>query len=165
MYVLTNIFVLALMAYFYMGWNTQLKSLKKERAEKKKELAQYSEDLREMESLKRKERTLERKLKNIQALEKKRAGPVPLLAEVAEAVPEGKLYLKSLREKSGEVSVQGIAKDNDTVADFMTNLEQKKHIASVYLKSTYLTTLKSKDYEMEVREFGLSFQYLQEPME
>lgn len=164
-YVLTNIFVLVLMGYFYMNWNSQLESLREKRVEKKKELAQYSEDLKEMKSLKREERSLKKKLRNIQTLEKKRAGPVPLLAEVAEAVPEGKLYLKSLRESSGEVSVQGTAADNDTVASFMTNLEKKEHIDSVYLQSTHLTTLKDKDYEMEVRNFGLSFRYLQESPE
>ena len=76
------------------------------------------------------------------ALKKKRVGPVLLLAEIARAVPLDRLWLNSVLETSGRLTLQGTAMDNHTVALFMTQLEKAPHISAVDLDRTALTYFK-----------------------
>jgi Tfp pilus assembly protein PilN len=69
------------------------------------------------------------------------------------AVPKDKLWLRSLDEKSGVLTLEGSAMDNDTVALFMTNLGKAAPIISVDLESTRLKNLKK--YKLDITDFVL----------
>ena len=137
-----------------MDLSSTLSRLEKTKEEKKKELATYKktdEELRRIQKLLSETRA---KLKVIQQLEENKTGPVRLLDEISEAVPKEKLWLKSLSENKGVLTLEGSAMDNDTVARFMTNLERAEHITSVDLKSTKLTNI--SDYKLNVSDFVLT---------
>jgi len=77
-------------------------------------------------------------------------------------VPKNRLWLTSLKERGGTLTLTGTAMDNDTVAAFMTNLENSKHVTSVDLQRTRLRYLKS--YKLNVSDFVLvckTFSYKQ----
>jgi type IV pilus assembly protein PilN len=89
----------------------------------------------------------------IKELERNKTGPVRLLDEIATAVPKDKLWLTSLKESGGMLTLTGTAMDNETVALFMTNLEQSEHVSTVDLQSSRLRNL--PEHRLNVSDFVL----------
>jgi type IV pilus assembly protein PilN len=151
-YVLSVVLLVLCLGVSFISLNSKLSDIKNKNAQLQKELASYSDMLKKMDELKKKRDDLKGKLDVIQGLEAKRSGPVQLFDEIAMAVPKGKLFLKSLGETGSKVTMAGVAKDYDTVALFMTNLENTKTIETVSLGSTS----KSELEEQEISNFNLT---------
>jgi len=137
-YFLCLLFLFSLMLYFHFDLNHQLAELETRETSLQNELKTYEAITREIAQLKSETQTLKTKLDVIRNLEKQRVGPVQLLAEVARAAPLDRLWLESLSESQGVLTLQGTAMDNDTVAFFMTELEKAHQIRSVDLDKTTL---------------------------
>jgi len=152
-YFLSIIFLFALMAYFTLSLNSQLAASRSEETRLRKELPKYFKITRKMNQLKKLTADTRSKLEVIQRLEKQKTGPVRLLGEIALAVPTDKLWLRSLNEGTGLLTLEGTAMDNNTVALFMTNLEKTPYITSVDLKTTRLKHLKK--HKLDVTDFVL----------
>ncbi|MCP4668768.1 MAG: PilN domain-containing protein [Deltaproteobacteria bacterium] len=127
--------------------------MKTERTKKQKEKARFRETLKKIKENEKKIGELRKKLGVIRELEKNKKGPVRMLIEIAEAVPKDRLWLRSLVESKGILTLEGAAMDNDTVALFMTNLEKAEHIKSVDLTTTKLENLKK--YKVNASVFTL----------
>jgi type IV pilus assembly protein PilN len=153
-YFLSVIFLLTLMGYYFLSLNGELRTLKAQEALKRQEADSYAETLKKIEELKKKIKEIQPKLEVIQELEKQKMGPVRLLDEITTAVPRDRLWLTSLKESSGTLNLTGTARDKDTVAIFMKNLEKAKQITFVNLKSTRLRKL--PQYKIDVDDFVLT---------
>lgn len=153
-YALIVIFVLVVTGYYFLTLSREISRLETEKAQKKKELATYAQTTKKIKALRIKIKKIKGKLNVIQDLEKKKTGPVLLLDEIATAVPRDRVWLSSLSERAGILTLKGTARDNDTVALFMTNLEKKKHINSVDLSSAQLRELKA--HQMNVTDFVIT---------
>jgi type IV pilus assembly protein PilN len=153
-YLLMVVFVLVLTGYYFLKLNSDIKRLETEKAQKKKELAAYAQTTKKIKALRIKIVQIKGKLKVIQGLEEKKTGPVLLLDEIATAVPRDRVWLTALSEREGVLTLKGTARDNDTVALFMTNLKKQKHINSVDLHSAQLKELKTQ--QMNVTDFVLT---------
>ena len=152
-FALSVVFILVVMAYYYMKLSTTLSNLRKEEQQIRVELAGYKKTIERINNLEKKIAEIRKKLDVIKDLEKKKTGPVLLLDQIAMAVPKEKLWLTSLDEKNGKLVLNGTAMDNETVAVFMTNLENSELITSVDLKSTRLRSLPK--YKLSVSDFSL----------
>lgn len=137
-YFLCLIFLFSLMLYFHFDLNIQLGKLEARKTSLQKELKTYARITKEIAQHKKNTKILTTKLEVIRNLEKQQVGPVQLLAEVARAAPLDRLWLESLSESQGVMTLQGTAMDNDTVALFMTELEKARQIQSVDLNKTTL---------------------------
>ncbi len=152
-YLLSLFFLFALMGYFYFDLTTNLSGLKTKQNELNTELKKYEEVLKRIADLEKKVKEIRSKLAVIKELEANKTGPVHLLDEIAKAVPKDKLWLSSLKESRGTLTLQGTAMDNETVALFMTNLEKSEYVNSVDLQSTKMRTM--PDYKLNVSDFVL----------
>ena len=137
-YFLCMLFLFCLMGYLHVSLGSQLARLKASEESLQKELNSYATITQEIAKLKKDTQDLNKKLGVIENLEKQRVGPVLLLAELARAVPLDRLWLNSVLETSGRLTLQGTAMDNHTVALFMTQLENAPHISAVDLDRTTL---------------------------
>jgi len=137
-YLLCILFLFCLMGYLHVSLGSQLTRSKVREESLRKELKSYAIITREIAKLKKGKQDLNTKLGVIKSLEKQRVGPVLLLAEIARAVPLDRLWLNSVLETSGRLTLQGTAMDNHTVALFMTELEKAPHISTVDLNRTTL---------------------------
>ncbi|MFH1351624.1 MAG: PilN domain-containing protein [Pseudomonadota bacterium] len=153
-FALVLLFLGSVMGWYYIDLSGKLSTLQKEEAKVKKDLASYQKTLNKIKSLEKTIKSVRAKLNVIKALEKGKSGPVLLLSEISDAVPKGKLWLKSLNEKRGSLSLTGTAMDNATVALFMDNLKASKQIGSVDLKSAKLRDLNK--YKLKVSDFVLT---------
>ena len=152
-FTLAVVFALVVMAYYFMKLSTTLSDRKKEEQQIKVELAGYKKTIERINNLEKKIAEIRKKLDVIKDLEKKKIGPVLLLDQIAVAVPKEKLWLTSFVEKKGKLTLNGTAMDNETVAVFMTNLENAELIMAVDLKSTRLRSLPK--YKLSVSDFSL----------
>lgn len=153
-YFLCLIFLIVLMSYMGVNLSGQLKDLEAKRESLQKELNGYNAVRRELAQLKRDTQDLNTKLGVIEKLEQQRVGPVLLLADIANAVPLDRLWLDSVAEGGGKVTLQGTAMDNHTVALFMTALEKAPKIKTVDLDRTTLKYF--PQYKQRASNFVLS---------
>ncbi|HSM73288.1 MAG TPA: PilN domain-containing protein, partial [Desulfobacterales bacterium] len=83
-------------------------------------------------------------------LKSNRKGPVLLLDSLTQLVIPKRMWLTNLEAKGNGVNIKGIALDNRTVADFMTQLEKSKLFASVNLSTLNQKTIRE---EMNLKSF------------
>ncbi len=152
-YLLSVGLLLCLMVLGYLQLHSTAAALKAEKHKKTRELERYKDTNKRLAEIKKKISEIKTKLEVIRGLEKNKMGPVRLLDEVATAVPRDKLWLRSLVEKKGRLTLEGTAMDNETVALFMNNLEASPHIKRVDLKSTRLRVL--KQYKLNLMDFAI----------
>lgn len=74
-----------------------------------------------VQELEEKQKTLREKLTTIATLKKKKNGPVHVLDDLTNALPE-KAWVSDLTQKDGIMSIKGVALDNQTIAEFMAKV-------------------------------------------
>lgn len=153
-YCLSVVCLLTLMIYSYLSLSSELSALKSEEEQLRSEMASYAKVAQEVARIEKRIKEIQEKFKVIKALEKQRSGPVRLLKEIAASVPVDRLWLSAIEEKGDDLTLEGSAMDNDTVALFMTNLEKKKQIKSVDLKTTKLQHF--PEYKLNAANFVLA---------
>jgi type IV pilus assembly protein PilN len=90
----------------------------------------------DLEGYKRNKKELEQKLGVINSLEGNRLFPVQMLDEIRQIVPANEAWLEKVKETGNDLRIEGMARDNGTVARFMKNLEKAGFIESVDLVVT-----------------------------
>jgi type IV pilus assembly protein PilN len=153
-YILSSILLLLVLTYYTIDLNKRAKSLREIKAEKQHTLANFKATTAKLAKLKKTIADVELKLKTIGDLEKGKTGPVKLLDDIATSVPRDKLWLASLKENAGNLTLEGTAMDNETVADFMNRLQSTESVKSVELIKTQqkeIPTLK-----LSLKNFALS---------
>jgi type IV pilus assembly protein PilN len=153
-YLLSTIFLLLVSSYYSIEFNKKVKTLSADRDEKKRNLAAFRTTTAKLARLKRTIADVELKLKTIGDLEKGKTGPVKLLDDIAMSISRDKLWLVSLKESRGILTLHGTAMDNETVADFMNQLESTESIKSVELVKTQQKEIAS--LKLHLKDFALN---------
>lgn len=153
-FILTIIFLVVSMGYFHYLKINELKTLKKTEQKLRKDLKAYQEIIKRVNKLNRLISELQGKLKIINDLKSQKTGPVHLLDEIAMAVPRNQLWLTSLTEKNGILTLKGTAKNNKVVANFMRNLERSKYFKTVDLNGIQVKFLDK--FKVKVSDFSLT---------
>ena len=147
------VLIIVVMGYFFLHLSSALSSLKKEEQDIRTKLAGYEKTIKKINQLERQIADIRKKLEVIKELEDRKTGPVRLLDQIAMAVPKEKLWLTSLVERGGTLTLSGTAMDNETVALFMTNLEKAELISGVDLKRASARSI--PQYRLTVSDFSL----------
>ena len=101
-------------------------------SETKKEIAYYKSLTTEVMKAREAQKSLQDKLNVINTLRKEKAGAAKVLDELSIDKPE-KLHLESLKKDGSKLGIEGIALDDETIANFMTNLRKSKLFRGVDL--------------------------------
>jgi type IV pilus assembly protein PilN len=98
-----------------------------------KQQIEYYKSLRtEFEKAKEQQKILQEKLRVINQLKKEKEGPAKVLDELCIDKPE-KVYFESVKKDGSKLGIEGVALDDETVANFMTNLRKSKLFKNVDL--------------------------------
>ncbi|MFC1494401.1 PilN domain-containing protein [Thermodesulfobacteriota bacterium] len=153
-FALSVALIVVVIIFYFFSLNGKLNTLMDEEVSLKNELASYQKELNEIKDLERKITEVNSKLEVITKLKQGKTGPVLLLADIADAVPKDRLWLTSLTEEKGKLSLRGTAMDNETVALFMKNLERTEQIIGPpELKSS--RRRKINQFQLTVSDFDL----------
>jgi type IV pilus assembly protein PilN len=127
--------VLALLIGTHIYQALELSGLQSELVSLRADLQALNVKIKEVGELQNKIKDLRSKNKIIENLNKKKSGPVLVMENLSSATPNS-LWLTDLRESSGNVTMNGLAVDNQTIADFMKAIALSKHFNNVELVET-----------------------------
>ncbi len=102
-----------------------------------RDIDQYKPQLDQVAKYRIHKSELESKINVIEELDRARSGPVRVLSELAERVPE-RLWLTSLSTKGKVILMEGRSLDNDLVAVFLRALSESEYFDEVDLDRTEL---------------------------
>ena len=152
-YGLSVAFAVVVMGWLWVDLRGEVSQKEEKQNQLSVELKKYDKVLKQIAELEKQVKAVNEKLAVIKDLEKGKTGPVLLLDEIAMAVPVDKLWLKTLSEGKGNLTMSGTAMDNETVALFMDNLEASEHISSVDLVN--VSTQNVPTFKLTVSNFSL----------
>lgn len=144
------IFILLFVVNMHLGG--KIKRLNKEITQLNADLKKYEEINKKINTIKKKLATLEKKTNVIKQLDKNRFEPVQLLDTMSNRVIPKRMWLTTLTERGNTVNLRGMALDNQTVADFMTRLEQSGSFSQVRLKTIQAKRIKGNN----LKQFNIS---------
>jgi len=101
--------------------------------EKEQEIARLKKTIGEVAHFKKLQQELRGKLDVLEKIKAARSGPVRLLDELSLALPE-KVWLVSYKETGGAITISGMGLSEETVAEFLRNLEGSPYYKNVELK-------------------------------
>ena len=153
-YLLTVVFSLVVMGFFF----TKLDQTVDELTNQKEALVDQELDLKkkvkEVNDLKKESEGLAQKIDVISTLEKNRRGPVKMLDEISLRTPKDRVWLESLehgKSRPNLLKLSGVAVDNESLALFMSNLEQSSLFSDVGLVRSQSKTIK----EFKLKQFSI----------
>jgi type IV pilus assembly protein PilN len=134
-FILTICLVLVILGGIQFYQHRQKKDLEQRIQYVQQELRELQKKVGEVEKYKEAKRELETKLGIIERLEKGKMLVVQLLDGIGETIPE-RMWLDQLGLKGDQLSMEGHAIDNETIAGFMKKLESTNSFRTVELVLT-----------------------------
>ena len=161
-FLLSFALILITMVALNSSQGNQIDDLEIEIDDSNKKLAKFNKINIEIAVIKKQLRDLNQKIDIIGALESDREGPVRLLDAMTDILVPKRMWFTSLQESeitespektSRIITINGVALDNKTVADFMKRLE-----ASELFSSVNLITLKQekKNKDSNLKSFQIN---------
>ena len=117
--------------YLLTSKRADLRLIEQERRRERDELLQY---IKKVEELEAKRESLRQKIEVIEELKKNQRGPVKIMDEVSRALPE-LVWLTKLTLKDNELVLDGMAMDENAVANYIANLDASPFFEEPELKN------------------------------
>jgi len=141
-FVLMFAFTAVTLVYYNGTLNDKITTLEAEIKIKKTELASFQKAIQEIQQIKKRLGDLQNKTRIINQLNVNRELPLSFLDTINDLIIEKRMWLTSLRLNGRNISINGIALDNKTVADFMTRLEDSKLYTNINLQTVNQKTIR-----------------------
>lgn len=128
----------------------KIKLVKNDIERSEQEIERLKKVIGEIDNIKKLRDEVQKKLDVLNRLRKEKTGPAIRLAKLSDATPE-KLWLTKYAESSENVSIAGIAYNEDLIAAFMRNLQSTGEFANVELlvsEQTELSGVKAKKFDI-----------------
>jgi type IV pilus assembly protein PilN len=153
---LLSIVVVMLLAYAY---NASLKSkvvrITADITATKAQVVKYKKINQEIAEIKKKLELLNRKIEVIQSLERDRKVPVQTMDDLYRLLVQKRMWYTKIEDRVQTIKVNGIAIDNQTVADFMTRVEKTDTYQNVRLAAIKQQKLQGQD--LRLKQFEVNF--------
>ncbi len=133
------VFILALVVVslacsgLYVSLTFKVKDERALVAQKEAEINSLKKVIGEVSQFKKRQEELRGKLEILNKLSEGKTGPVHLLDELSRVIPD-KMWINSFKESKGGIVLSGISLTEETVAQFMRDLEQSPYYSDVELK-------------------------------
>jgi type IV pilus assembly protein PilN len=127
-FFLLTFFSLVIMAYFHVGHTREIKRITTEKMNLEKDIRRYQQRQKQLDNLKKQEKMIKQKLEVIDRLMENRDLPVRILDQLAVRIPSDKMWIKNLTQKGNILTLTGVARGNETIAQFMEALAKSPYI-------------------------------------
>ena len=153
-YLLSVVLVLVSICYLWIRQNNQVSVLDSRLKELTREADSFAKYEKILQELMRKKEIIETKRRVIHDLQKDRDKLVRILALMSISLPAERVWFDKLLQSGNSITVEGIALSNETIAEFMRNLEVSPYVVrgSINLVHSRLTAMGG----MKLREFRLT---------
>jgi len=141
--------MLALVAWYQGTVLADLNDKYTDLRDKKKDLQKIVNQIKRLDS----ERDLlNKRIGVIKQLKLDSSLTVHVLDEVATLTPSRRIWLKSLSQSLSNLSINGMALDDQTIAQYMDDLEASRYIKNVHLANTTMARYADRD----LKSFSIS---------
>jgi type IV pilus assembly protein PilN len=154
--ILSVVLLLAVFIFIQWGLNKKIEDTLAQNVQKRQEIAKYKSLTTEVEKKKQEQKMVQNRLDIINSLRKDKARAAMVLDELSIDKPE-KLQLESLKKDGAKLGIEGVALDDETIANFMTNLRKSKLFKNVDL----IVSEQIEQSKMKVKKFVLSCEIIQ----
>ena len=130
---------IGILCFFLIIEFWQLNSIKKLKEEERKLIAekqQYTKVLEEIKKMEEEKKLLLTRIDVINLLKQSSSLTVRVLDEIAKFTPPSRMWLKSLSQAGNQLTLTGMALDDQTIAKYMEELEGSMYINNVSLTSS-----------------------------
>ena len=127
-FFLLTFFSLVVMAYFHVGHTREIKRITTEKMNLEKDIRRYQDRQKQLDNLKKQEKMIKQKLDVIDRLMQNRDLPVRILDQLAVRIPSDKMWIKNLKQQGNILTLTGVARGNETIAQFMESLAKSPYI-------------------------------------
>jgi type IV pilus assembly protein PilN len=127
-FFLLMFFSLSVMVYFHIDHTHRIKQITAEKKTVDSEIRRYQDRQRQLQELQEKHKMLEQKLGVIEQLKKNRDLQVRVLDQLAIIVPTDQMWIKTLDQRGNTLTLTGVARGNEVIAQFMKALEKSPYI-------------------------------------
>lgn len=119
------------------------------------QIAEMDNKIKEIEELEKVKANLLARMKVIEELQASRAAMVHFFDEIVNTLPDG-VYIRSLKQQGGAVTIDGVAESNNRVSTYMKNIE-----SATWFSDPKLVVINTKDVNKRRQsEFQLQFKNL-----
>ena len=154
--ILSIVFLLGAFIFIQWGLGKKQEDLLAQMTQKKAEIAKYKSLTTEVEKRKEEQKMLQNRLDIINSLRRDKARAAKVLDELSIDKPE-KLQLESLKKEGPKLGIEGIALDDETIANFMTSLRKSKLFKNVDL----VVSEQIEQSKLKLKKFVLSCEIIQ----
>jgi len=154
--ILSIVFLLGAFIFIQWGLSKKQENILAQMTQIKAEIAKYKSLTTEVEKRKEEQKILQNRLDIINSLRRDKARAAKVLDELSIDKPE-KLQLESLKKEGPKLGIEGIALDDETIANFMTNLRKSKLFKNVDL----IVSEQIEQSKLKLRKFVLSCEIIQ----
>jgi type IV pilus assembly protein PilN len=154
--ILSIVLLWVALIFIQWGLNKKKEDTLVQIAQKRDEIAKYKSLTTEVEKKKEEQKMLQNRLDIINSLRKDKASAARVLDELSIDKPE-KLQLESLKKDGAKLGIEGIALDDETIANFMTNLRKSKLFKNVDL----IVSEQIEQSKLKLKKFVLSCEIIQ----
>ena len=143
-----------LVAYIHIGHTREIERISQEKKIAAQEIDRYKGRQKQLNKLKKQEDIWKQKLKIINSLRKNRDLPARLLNELATLIPSDKMWFSQILQKDNILTIDGVARGNETIAQFMESLAR-----SPYFDAKGVVLKRSRQLVMDdskLKSFSLS---------
>ncbi len=130
---------------FIWHQENMISDLGKKNTEINAEKSKYNKIFNEIKKLEDEKKVLETRIAIIKNLKIQSSLTVHVLDEIAKRTPQNRMWLKSLSQQSNNLDISGIALDDQTIAQYMEELEVSLYIKNVVLLNANLELQSGKN--------------------
>jgi len=134
-FFLSIILVFSIIALLQWQLHREKAEIERETKSVKARIAELDKVVGEISKIKKEKKKLEMRLKVIDKLERGRLSAAKLLDELSLKVPK-QVWIDRLSKGGRELRLEGVALDEETIANFMATLQSSRYIRSVELEIT-----------------------------
>ncbi|MGA2404722.1 MAG: PilN domain-containing protein [Syntrophobacteraceae bacterium] len=156
-YLLTVCLAVAIIGFLWKYYDDQIDSRQSELSGLKQEVSKYAKFELALQQLTKRKELVDKKREVIKNLQNDRDAVVRMLAVLSIQVPPEKMWFDKLAQAGNLVTLDGVAQSNETIVEFMRNLE-----SSPYIEKGSINLVQSRQFEvkeMKLREFQLSYRF------
>ncbi len=157
LYVSSMVLATLGVGYLWHSMNHEKASLERQVSRLDREIQKYAKYDRMLRDLTQKAEVIEKKTSIIQSLQKDRDTMVRVLAALSVELPADKMWFERLNQSGNTVTLDGTALNNESIVEFMRNLESSPMVERGSVHLTHSRRVRVN--ESNLREFRISYRF------
>ena len=147
-------FICLLLFIALLSWyqGAIISDLKNQNASIENEKKKYQNIVNQIKKIDAEKALLDNRISVIKKLKQESSLTVHVLDEIASLTPANRMWLKSLSQAASNLSLTGMALDDQTIAKYMDDLEGSRYMQNVHLANTTM----DRFAERNLKSFSIS---------